>query len=83
MFCDDGFHRPIWGFTFHIDTGRHSLIFCKTPSYGPYESEVMQKMVERLDENSVVEEDNVPRGELVVLSAKPHQENVPYCTSVC
>ena len=43
----------------------------------------MQKMVERLDENSVVEEDNVPRGALVVLSAKPHQENVPYCTSVC
>ena len=31
-----------------------------------------------MKKNSVLEEDNRPWGELVVLSAKPHQENVPW-----
>ena len=34
-------------------------------------------MVGLLDKNGVVEEDNGTWGELVVLSAKPHQENMP------
>ena len=38
----------------------------------------MQNLVERLDENGVLEENNVPWGELVVLSEKPHQENAPW-----
>ena len=38
----------------------------------------MQNLVERLDESGVVEEDDVPWGALVVLYAKPHQENVPW-----
>ena len=33
-------------------------------------------MVERRDENGVMEEDNGPWRALVVLAAKPHQENV-------
>ena len=35
-------------------------------------------MVERLDENRVVEQDNVIWGALVVLAAKTHQENLPW-----
>ena len=38
----------------------------------------MWKLVERVDENGVVEEYNKPWGALVVLAAKPHQENVPW-----
>ena len=26
VFCEDGFYRPIQGFLFHIDMGRHSPI---------------------------------------------------------
>ena len=38
----------------------------------------MRNLVESLNENSVVEEDDGPWGALVVLAAKPHQENVPW-----
>ena len=31
-----------------------------------------------MDENGVVEEDDKPRGELLVLAAKLHQENLPW-----
>ena len=45
MFCEDGFHRPIQGFSFQVDTGSHSPIYYKPPKYGPHESEVMKNMV--------------------------------------
>ena len=73
MFCEDGFGWPIQGFSFQIDTGNHPPICCKPPRYGPHDYEVMQKLVERLDEKVVVEEDDVPWVSLVVLAAKPHQ----------
>ena len=38
----------------------------------------MRSLVGRLDENGIVEEDDGPWGALVVLAAKPHQENVPW-----
>ena len=38
----------------------------------------MRKLVERIDENGVVEEDDGQWGSLVVLAAKPHQENFPW-----
>ena len=38
----------------------------------------MRKMVGWLDENGVMEEDDGPWGALVVLDAKPHQENIPW-----
>ena len=37
----------------------------------------MQKLVERLIKNGVVEEYDGPWGELVVLATKPHQETFP------
>ena len=78
VFCEDGFRWPIRGFSFQIDTGSHSPICCKPPRCGPHESEAMRKLVERLDENGAVEEDDGPWGPLVVLAAKPHQQNVPW-----
>ena len=38
----------------------------------------MRNLVESLDENSVVEEDDGPHGELVVLAEKPQKENVTW-----
>ena len=38
----------------------------------------MLKLVEMMHERGVEEEDNKPWGALVVLDAKPHQENVPW-----
>ena len=73
MSCDYEFWRPIQRFSFHIDTGNHPPIYCKPPRYGPHESEVMQKLAESLDKNYAAEEDEGPRGELVVLAAKTHQ----------
>ena len=73
VFFEDRFRRPIWGFSFHIDTDSHSPICCKPYRYGPDEYEVMKNLVERLDENGVVEDDDLPWGALVVIAAKPHQ----------
>ena len=58
MFCEDRFYQHNPGFAFQIDTGNHTPIFCKPLRYVPYESEFMQKLVTRLDENGVVEEDD-------------------------
>ena len=38
----------------------------------------MLNIMERIDENGVVEEDDGPWGELLVLATKLHQENVPW-----
>ena len=73
VFCENGFRRSIRGFSFHIDTGNHPHIYCEPPMYVPDESEVVLNLVESLDTNGVLEEDDVPWGELVVLAEKPHQ----------
>ena len=78
VFCEYLLRQPIWGFSFQIDTGSHSPIYCKPPRCGPHEFKFMQKLVESLDENGVVEEGDETWGALVVLAAKPHQENLPY-----
>ena len=73
MFCEGGFHRPVRGFQYQIDTDNHRTICCKPPLYRTNEYEVMQKLVGRLDENGEVGEDNGPWAALVVIAAKPHQ----------
>ena len=78
VFCEGGLRSPIRRFSLQIDTGRHSPICCKTTRYVPRKYKVMRKLVERLDENGVVEEDDGPWGALVVISAKLHQGNVPW-----
>ena len=74
LFCEYRFHRPIWGFPLHIDTGNHPPIFCKPTRYSPHKSEFMWNLVGYLDKFFVVEEDDGPWRALVFLSAKPHQE---------
>ena len=54
----------------------HPPIFCKPPRCGTHEYEVMRNLLERMDEDGVAEEEYIPWGELVVLAAKPHQENM-------
>ena len=78
VFCEHGFLRTIRGFSFQIDTDNHPPTFYKPPRYGPHESKVMQNLLGRLDENSVVEEEGGPWGALVFIYAKPHQENMPW-----
>ena len=73
VFCEDGFRRTIWGFSFQIDTINHSPTRQKPSRYDPHESEVMRKLVEIMYENGVVEEDNRPWVSLVVLSKKPYK----------
>ena len=73
LFCEYGFRRPIQGFSFQIDTGKHQPICCKPTRYDLHESEVMQKLLESLDENGVVEEDDRPWGALVVILGKPRK----------
>eukprot|EP00957_Ditylum_brightwellii_P192994 14694710-Ditylum_brightwellii.AAC.1 len=36
----------------------------------------MEKLVTKLEENGIIEDDKGPWGALIVLTAKPHQENV-------
>ena len=55
VFCEDGFLRPIRVFSFRIETGNHPPIWFEPPMYFPHESEVMQNLVGRMDENGMVE----------------------------
>ena len=50
VFFEDGFCRPIQGFSFQIETGKRPPIFCKPPRYGPHESKLMRKLFGRRDE---------------------------------
>ena len=55
VFCEDGFRRTIWVFSFQIDISNHLPIRQKLSKYDPHESEVMRKLVEIMNENGVVE----------------------------
>ena len=58
VFCEDGFRRPLWEFSFHIETCNHPPVFCKPPRYCPNESEVTRKLVVSMDEYGLVGEDD-------------------------
>eukprot|EP00957_Ditylum_brightwellii_P162102 12341306-Ditylum_brightwellii.AAC.1 len=60
VFCKRELRNPIRGFSFQIDTGNSKPVCCKQPSYRPKESKVMEKLVAKLEENSVIEDDNGP-----------------------
>ena len=78
VFCQDGLRKPIRGYQCRIDTGDISPICCKIPRYGPHESKVITTLALKLQDNEFVEDDDGPWGALVVLAAKPNQENVPW-----
>jgi len=53
-------------------------VCCKPPRYGPHESIVMEKLVKHLDDNGLTEPDDGPWGALIVLAAKPNQDDTPW-----
>ena len=78
VFCKDGLRKHIRGYEFRIDTGDIAPICCKIPRYGPHESKVIISLCDRLEDNGLIEDDDGPWGALVVLAAKPNQENIPW-----
>jgi hypothetical protein len=77
VFCEKGIRRPIRGFSFQIDTGASPPVCCPTPRYGPNETKIIEKLVAALEANGLIEDDYGPWGAMIVLAAKPGQENVP------
>jgi len=78
VFCQEGLRKHIRGYSCRIDTGDVAPICCKTPRYGPHESKVIVELTKKLQDNGLLEDDDGPWGALVVLAAKPHQENIPW-----
>ena len=76
VFAEEGIRHHIRGFEFHIDTGSCKPVSCKTREYGAHESRVIKKLVEKLLENGLCEEDDGPWGARVVLASKPNQGHV-------
>jgi hypothetical protein len=77
VFAEKGLRRPIRGFTFRIDTGNSQPICCPTPRYGQHETKIIDKLVAALEANGLIEDDDGPWGAMIVLAAKPGQDNVP------
>ena len=75
-FCAKGCHRPIIGYEFAIDTGTHTPVCCRKPSYGFHEAKVIQTQIKTLLGNKWIRKCGGPWGSLIVLTAKPHQEYV-------
>ena len=75
-FCEEGARQPIIGYEFDIDTGSSKPVCCKKPNYGPYESEIIMKQIFSLLMNDWIEEFSGPWGSMIVLAAKPHEENI-------
>ena len=76
-FDPDGIRRPILGFEFGIDTGNHTPVCCKKPSYGPHESKTIRKSLQVLLSNGWIEKCTEGGcGSPIVLAPKPHQEKI-------
>ena len=76
-FAEEGIKRPILGFEFAIDTGKHTPVCCKKPRYGPHESKIIMKQIKVLLANEWIKP--CPQGgwgSPIVLAPKPHQEHV-------
>ena len=76
VFDPSGTLRTIRGYQFCIDTGAHNPVCCKPPRYGPHEATVMNKLLNELEEQKVIEDDTGPYGAMIVLAAKPNQGHV-------
>ena len=76
VFAKEGGRKNIRGAQFHVDTGTTSPVCVKPPRYGPHEARVINKLIEKLEENGLIEDDDGPWGAMIVLAAKPNQEHV-------
>jgi hypothetical protein len=78
VFAEQGLRHPIRGFQFHVETGEVKPVCCKPPRYGHHEAEVLRKLCNKLKANDMVEHDDGPWGAMIVLAAKPGQDDVPW-----
>ena len=76
VFSQEGLQNPIIGYEFVVDMGAAEPVCCKPPRYGFNEAPVIKLICQGLKQNEMVEEDRGPWGAMVVLAAKPGQENV-------
>jgi hypothetical protein len=77
-FAQEGLKKHIRGFTCRIDTGAIEPVCCRAPRYGPHEAKVMTQLCQQLQDNNLIEDDDGPWGALIVLAAKPNQEQVQW-----
>lgn len=75
-FCVRGWHRPIIGYEFTIDTGTHTSVCCRKSAYVFHEAKIIKTQVATLLGYKWTHKYGGPWGSLVVLAAKPHQEYV-------
>ena len=78
VFAEGGLRKPIRGFLFQVDTGNSKPVCFKPPRYGAHKAKFIQGLVKKLEDNGVIEDDFGSWGALVVLAAKPHQEDVDW-----
>ena len=76
VFAEEGLRNPILGFQFVVDTGTATPVCCKLPRYGMHEGPVIRKICDGLKHNGIIEEDRGPWGAMIVLAAKPNQNEV-------
>jgi hypothetical protein len=58
--------------------GEVKPVCCKPPRYGHHKSEVLRKLCNKLKANDMVKNDDGPWGAMIVLAAKPGQDDVPW-----
>ena len=77
VFAKDGLRQPMLGYEFCIDTGTHTPVCCKKPSYGPTESKIIMDNIKILQTwNFVYHCIEGGWGSPIALAPKPHQEYV-------
>jgi len=76
VFAEEGVRKHIRGVSFHVDTGETTPICVRSPRYGRHESRVINDLVEKLEQNGLIEDDDGLWGALIILAAKPNQEHV-------
>ena len=67
-FIKEGANRTILGYEFGVDTGGSKSIWCRKPSYGPYESMVIMEQITQLLGNKWVDRCEDPCGSKIVLA---------------
>ena len=77
IFAPEGIKRYMHGFEFAIDTGSHTPICCKKPTYGQNESKIILKAMDELKKLGWITKCSTGGwASPIVLAPKPHQEHV-------
>ena len=58
-----------------INIGNAKAIYYRQPKYAVHESKIMSKLISELENNNWIRDYAGPRGALLLLAAKPHQES--------